>query len=656
VDVFSTFLLQGERADERRSKQISTNMYLFMLEQPIFLTEFIMKNAVLSKELRTLVFVVHGLRGSKKKLADLERLAKECYPNSDVSIPILNHSRLFSRIRGPQLVQKVLGLIDAAYAKKPYDRVIIIGHSMGAVLARRAIVEARGLKQHWSDDEAKVEKTLCRVGDHPWASHVELFVMMASVSRGWSVQNTKSTWQRIQWSIGSVIGHLLPETLRPTLFDFRQGCPFIVQTRLRWLEYCSVFGEDRPRVVQFLGTEDDVAPPNDTIDFATSVDGKLFSQVELPYSTHKSLLNLYEKKRKSRKYNTQASTRRRIVEGVFQDDLDKYESQLVRRDFVDDLPSIPDVSVKNLVFVVHGIRDKGYWTKKIAARIKERASKGKEKFITRTPNYGYFPILPFLLPWYRRQKVEWLMDHYVEEKAAFPDADMHYMGHSNGTYLGARALIDYPMVSFKRMMFAGSVVRPDFPWGRFVRSGRVEKVFNIIATADCVVAVFPNGLRPFQNFFDLGGAGHVGFWDKSIPEALYQMDVRPNDIELREYVKGGHSAGNSEALWVDIANFFVTGQIIPGNSDSVNFRPRQPLYSRVLGVVAPLIVGALAVVIIGTGLASVLALAGSMHLISIPSWLPYSAVIKEWADLPVASMLAYFAAYFMFLRFMALRF
>ena len=56
------------------------------------------------------------------------------------------------------------------------------------------------------------------------------------------------------------------------------------------------------------------------------------------------------------------------------------------------------------------------------------------------------------------------MDRYAEARARYPRAELDYVGHSNGTYLAAKALHDYPAAHFKHIVFAGSVVRRDYDW------------------------------------------------------------------------------------------------------------------------------------------------------------------------------------------------
>lgn len=612
----------------------------------------------------TLVFIIHGLRGSEDSVADLKTLAKDSYPNSAVKAETFPYSSLLSTQRAPDIVHDIIKMIDAEYSAQNFEQIVLIGHSMGAVLARRVLIEASGLPDQWADATGqsasifKVEPALKNITKREWADKVSLLVLMASISRGWSVEHAQSGWQTFQWSLGGMIGHLLPKSSKPTLFDFRKGSPFIVQTRLRWLEYCKQNHATRPQVFQFLGTVDEIAPPNDTIDFATECDGEKFAQIEVPNSGHKSIVDLYDAESKDKDDQGTRALRRAIVKAVLVGDAETYTKHRVNRAFVlDELPPKPDPNIKNVVFVVHGIRDKGYWTKKIAARVKEEANDAGTTFVSRTPSYGYFPILRFLLPWYRRQKTEWLMDHYVEAAATYQNADCHYMGHSNGTYLCARALMDYPMASFKHVMFAGSVVRPDFAWKDFVAAGRVSKILNLVATADFVVAIFPNGLRHARKFFDLGGAGHLGFSDKTLPDNLYQMDHGESlGVIARDYVKGGHTAPRAEGLWDEIATFIVRGIAPPAGEKHPLFKNTQTRFMKWIGILSPLIVLVLAYIVISLGLSVIQNFAistGFIHGPDIETLGPFKSYLLNLG--PAVNTLI-LGLYFVVVRFMALRF
>jgi len=102
----------------------------------------------------------------------------------------------------------------------------------------------------------------------------------------------------------------------------------------------------------------------------------------------------------------------------------------------------------------------------------------------------------------------------VTARALYPNpaAQFSYIGHSNGTYLLAKALQLCPAVRFENVLFAGSVVHTRYDWSSLIPA-RVARVVNYVATDDKVVAVFPQGLERLR-YRDLGGAGHLGFEER----------------------------------------------------------------------------------------------------------------------------------------------
>lgn len=188
------------------------------------------------------------------------------------------------------------------------------------------------------------------------------------------------------------------------------------------------------------------------------------------------------------------------------------------------------------------------------------------------------------------------MDMYVGARARYPKAEFSYVGHSNGTYLVARALQDYPAARFRNVLFAGSVVRRDYDWDKFFKANRVSKVLNMVATKDWVVALFPMGLEPMRQIFDLGGAGSGGF-DQA---ALGRVPEVPNLKQVR-YVKGAHSAGLVETQWPHIANFIVNGAL-PPNDDPDYTAQQRPFWkgaSKVSTVLLGLLLVLAVVILLG---------------------------------------------------------
>src|SRR5262249_36932499 len=147
-----------------------------------------------------------------------------------------------------------------------------------------------------------------------------------------------------------------------------------------------------------------------------------------------------------------------------------------------------DRPVTDVVFVIHGIRDWGDWTQHVRQCIGRIAQDHDLSIDVIAPAYKRFPMLGFLLGWERRRKGEWFVNEYTRALAACPAARFHFIGHSNGTYLLADALVRYEMMRVHRVAFAGSVVRRDYLWDDLVAEGRVECVRNDRAADDLVVA------------------------------------------------------------------------------------------------------------------------------------------------------------------------
>jgi hypothetical protein len=245
---------------------------------------------------------------------------------------------------------------------------------------------------------------------------------------------------------------------------------------------------------------------------------------------------------------------------TFQDALTKPNPQedSLLPDSIINSPIQPDLSVSDVVFVVHGIRDQGFWTEKIARRVMARAAREAKsrKFAYVTASYGYFPMLSFLRPGARQEKVEWLMDQYAQAKARYPRAQFSYIGHSHGTYLLIKALQDYSAVKFRNVLFAGSVVRTDQAWP----PDGVTNAFNVRASSDWVVAWFPHLLEQLH-LQDVGGGGFFGF-----------QQATP-DTQLDQYADGSHSAALHETWWDCIAGFVIDGRFESPPENRVRSEP-----------------------------------------------------------------------------------
>jgi hypothetical protein len=369
--------------------------------------------------------------------------------------------------------------------------------------------------------------------------------------------------------------------------------------------------------VQLLGTNDDVVNPTDDIDLFT---GRDFFYLEVPGSGHTNILEVRDTTERVQGRNV-GELRRQILNLAITGSPAELAKRQLAPDwmFGDDRPLTEDPSVSNVVFIIHGIRDYGFWTQKIGREIRKLAQQSGLHVRIINPSYGYFPILPFLLPRVRGEKTEWLMDKYVEARCLYPRARISYVGHSNGTYMLARAVEEMPLLEFDRVLFAGSIVRRSYPWAGVIGRG-VKELLNLVATNDRVVAFVPKGLQPLR-IFDLGSAGHDGFRDSVVTNS--------------KYVVGEHSAGIGEQVWEDIAKFIVAGQK-PDTDKDVAFAKRRNWNALLLGTIATPVLLLAALVICELGLTLLASVAG-VQLFAPTSWL-LRYIAESWWNTPFRAL------------------
>jgi len=605
-----------------------------------------------------LIVVLHGLSGSPTTMKDVCAAAGTARPDADIlalQLPFGGPLGSIARTPAESVAANVVKRIDAAIEQRQqsgregrYDKIILIGHSFGAVIARKVAIIAHGERA-----EAIFEPRLAgfRQG-REWAGLIERIVMLGGMSRGWSPAAARDWTTATWWTIGSWIAEFMALVTfgwgRPTIAYIRQGAPFIVQTRLQWLALTRSSPDAKlPFVVQLLGAADDLVAPDDSVDFSCDLSGVAsegFALVELPFTTHNDAYVMSRPTEDERKIIKDAIhagnlsdvcmhsslpevTRRHFLifkrrerpslvkqakwilfERVVRDKPRSLSDIKINWQLMTDIPEhFPDKKATNVVFVIHGIRDRGFWTQKIARVIKHVVEKENVSrpadlrlhFRSFTGSYGYFAMVPFVLPWIRRWKAEWLMDRYVEARAHYPNAGVSFVGHSNGTYLLSRALKDYPAAQFDRVVLAGSVVRRDFDWiSRLNRQQGREKpqvgeVLNYVATHDWVVALLSKAFQPAR-FFDLGSAGHDGF-------NQFRTD-KPRGLHESRFVKGSHSAALVETQWDDIARFIVHGRPIPKPPDA-DFNASRSWFLVAMSWISTLLLASVLWLVLGVGIA-----------------------------------------------------
>jgi len=484
----------------------------------------------------------------------VEDVIRNAIPNAELYVPKLP-LETFSLADPTEIARTIVATIDERVSEREkgehqYKDITLVGHSIGGLLVRKVYVLANG---ETSDARFNYSGSGPLESAKPWAERIHRIVLLAGMNRGWSISHHMGLIRAVMMTIGVWIGNiLLMVTGRPpTAFQIRRGAPFITQLRLQWIamerrraaENESLPEDERKplaTVVQLLGSIDDIVSPEDNIDLVT---GSGFVYLDVPKSGHQNVIEMDS--------THEGKARREVFTRALTEPEDKLRPKCVIP--ADQQPRAADAKVSDVVFVIHGIRDTGYWTQKIARCVQRAGNLPPKIYSSETSTYGYFAMFPFLLFARRREKVAWLMDQYVEARALYPNARFSYVGHSNGTYLLARALKDYRACRFENVIFAGSVVPRRYDWYTAIGRGQVKALLNYVATTDLVVAWFPGAIEKLR-LQDLGSAGHNGF-----DQITARGGAHKDKLFQCSYVSGGHGAALREDNWEAIAHFIVHG-------------------------------------------------------------------------------------------------
>jgi hypothetical protein len=419
--------------------------------------------------------------------------------------------------------------------KAKYDTIILVGYSKGALLIRKAFVYGHGRIEDLETESGELRDPV------PWVALVERFVLLAGMNRGWTLRYRPKEMRRSRFWLSKIFIQFCRLTgIGALLRQSERGEPFVANLRIQWLTVMRSLPVDRrPTVIQFLGDKDDLVSSEDQRDVTVARD---FIWVRVNNTGHADIINLEDR--------VLGEERRRKIRKALGDDR---EIESLRR-LSSKLPDNVDPLVHEVVFVLHGIRDMAAWTSQFEGPLQvayySKTPKQNSKIYITWPSYGYFGMGPFLLWADRQTNVRWFMDEFTEIKARFPNLQkVHFIGHSNGTYVLGSALQKYKTLQVDNIAFAGCVLRRDFEWDNV--TAQFKNIRNYVASGDWVVALFPRLFEiPLFTLVnkDIGSAGFNGF-----------TGSRGNALETK-FLIGGHSAALTHANTKSIVEFVLNGK------------------------------------------------------------------------------------------------
>ncbi len=464
--------------------------------------------------------------------------------------------------------------------------IVLLGFSSGSLLARRLFCMAHG-----ADESGEVQRHRAVW----WADRIHRLVVLAGITRGWEFSTASPDHVRflspLLLGLTKLAAWLAPGgrdggSRVPFIWQLRRGSPFVVSARIQYVNVMTALRRERerdrhralsphplsadglPTTIFLLGARDEFISPTDCTELGPRAE---FAYVELDGSNHIEALQL------AGTAPATVARRERVVASIAMPFKDfKDQAWALPSGDIDDYLDPMDLSeggvaaggvndqVEHAVIVVHGIRDNGFWTKRVAREIKTLGRRNAIAVRAPSPSYGFFSMWDFVKPNGRTRATHWFMERYADVRSHFPNARISFVGHSNGTYIAAHAMTLCPAIRFDAVVFAGSVVRRDYAWAQ--RGGQVGRVLNYVGNADGVVAFLPAVFEYLRlRWLDVGGAGAFGFHDAEPVPAWRKPVGTPASASLSltevRFVHGGHGAAICEEFWPEIAEFVLLDAI-----------------------------------------------------------------------------------------------
>lgn len=455
-----------------------------------------------------LIVVVHGWTCRAEDMRLVAEAARGVFPQHAIRMWEYDASRFSNE--DPEGLAIRLGKEIGDRHKEVGGEIILIGHSLGGLLLRRAYIDGT-------------------TNSDGWYTSVSRIVLLAAPNRGTrAIYRSRFLWVADMLARSYRAGRLIRSTYR--------GSPFVVNLRLDWLERFRDLNNP-PLVAQVLGGDDGVVSAHDSRDvlqFPTAVERLV------PGIDHASIIEHDD--------GIHALTEVLALER---------DTTHVARD-ARNVSKKPERVFKALL--LHGIRDYAERFDELQGKVEDAArAKGLEP-IVRSPRYEYFSALQFITPLFRRLKIYEFADVYAELRATEPaDAPIHFAGHSFGTYLLVKSLQDYSKMRFDRVYLAGSVVEEAFEWEELTGEGAGWQwgfIRNDTALNDWPVGFLCSGLHGLRLADSIGTGGFNGF-TRGLTAA--------NSIQ-NHHLPGGHGHAFDEHL-DDIARWLTAEETTMGALD-----------------------------------------------------------------------------------------
>lgn len=473
---------------------------------------------------KTLVVLVPNYWGDPASLEPLKNAIESDTDFTEVEwLPFAYKEPFWSNKSLETVAQNLADTIDShvhLVGSEAIERIVLLGHSMGSVVLRRALLNASGFGAQSGLTQA-------------WARLVERVILIGAFGRGLDPDRLPLATQAYLKPI-IALGRLMRIGLMRR--DILAGSDFISRLRVDWITYSKKpDAESHPVVVHLLGSNDAFIKRKDVIDleqFPNAI------HIGVPNATHADVI---EPRPETINQWKRAFMEEPAANGG----------------------AAEDSRPQKVFFLLHGIRDSRDCFKRVAERLRH-LSPGTKVVV---PTYGYLSALGFVSTSNRNRYVPWFVDQYSEQLAQNPSAEFFFAGHSNGTYILGESLKRIPRMRFDRIYIAASVLPAEYAWDEvIIDRGQTGFVRSDMGSEDVPVGVLCRVLNRF-------GMGSIG------PGGFDGFEFGDHDHIVYNRFAGGHGAMLTEGNAESIARFLVDGA--PSTIDEAE-SPKAPWWFKIM--------------------------------------------------------------------------
>lgn len=462
-----------------------------------------------------LIILISGIRTPKIILWKTQKVLNNNFPNADV-LKLRLDNAIYSNATPNEITSQINDLIHTQFEQKqktdkPYEKVTIISHSIGALFAKSAVIySSQGFGLGRVNYENHI--SLC---DAPWRKKLEKMVFLGGIHSGFD--RFHNIWISFFTFLFEFMG------IGKLILACENGMPYVETLRNEWIELVrNPKGTKAPICVQISGDDDWAIPKENLIELSiqteTTLDESFFA-LQIGGTSHLSILDMTLDEEAPLSINSRRAQ-------ILLDAINFSKVELAKIALHAPEYQLQDIfekraKVKRIIFVYDDNRHKDIWNETIT-KAAQKLFDNNEGILVSNINPPILSRFSFIFNVFgRREKsLRWFQNHCTTLKAYYPYADFGIIAINNGSWICAQALKENHALQFKTIFLVGSILPRDFSWDEIIKQGRLGLMCNCLAHEDLFCAIIGGFYAWLNNnfpifgrlrCFSLGDSGFAGF-------------------------------------------------------------------------------------------------------------------------------------------------